>query len=171
MKRFPTLLLPLLLTVLSGCGYQLGTIAHPQLTSVAVAPVTNDTLAYNASAILRGLLCERFTVDGSLKLKGLREADCIVYARVADVKYDAVSYGTTFRGNNTYLANEWACTVKVEYSVILPGRGKPLIANRTTTGSTRFVTGPDLETSRQSALRQALLKTAKDVVSGLTEGW
>ena len=42
---------------------------HPQLNRVAVAPVTNETLSYNAAAILRNKLTEVFTTDGSLKLK------------------------------------------------------------------------------------------------------
>ena len=61
----------------AGCGYKFGSTMHPQITSVAVAPVTNETLSYNASAVLRQKLTELFTTDGSLKLKSIGNADTI----------------------------------------------------------------------------------------------
>lgn len=159
------------LLLLCGCGYTFGSLSHPQLKTVAVAPVVNDTTAYNASVILQGLLSERFTTDGSMKLTGLKSADCIVYARVTDVSYKALDYGTAFDGEDTFLANKWQCNADVEFSVILPGRGKPLIANKKVTGTTKFLNGPNMETSRNNALNQALFDAAKTIVSNITEGW
>ena len=171
MKKLIAFFLFSAIMMLTGCGYQFGSLAHPQLQSIAIAPVTNDTLAFNASGILRSMLAERVTTDGSLKLKSLTASDCILYARVAEVKYSAVDYGTTALGDDTYLANEWRCTVTVEYSVVIPGRGAPLIANRSVKGSSDFIAGPDLETTRQSGMRQALFDASKKVISGIVEGW
>ncbi|MBE6389642.1 MAG: hypothetical protein E7043_05655 [Lentisphaerae bacterium] len=154
-----------------GCGYHFGSLAHPQLESIAVAPVINDTLSFNASAVLRGLLTERVTTDGSLKLKNQKQADCILYARITDVSYKASDYGTDPFGDDTFLANEWRCTVKVEYSLIIPGRGKPLISNRVATGKSNFLNGPDMETARLNSMKQALFSAAKDIISNVTEGW
>ena len=155
----------------SGCGYKFGSLSHPQLDSVAVAPVANDTLAYNASAVLRGALCERFTTDGSLKLKSMQNADCIVYAKITDVSYQAIGYGKDPYGDDTFLANEWRCRITVEYSVVIPGRAKPLVSNRKAVGTTEFLNGPDMETSRNSALRQACFAASKTIISNITEGW
>ena len=69
-----------LLVVCGGCGYRVGSLMHPQIKTVAVAPVQNETVEYNLTAQVRNLLCERFMVDGSLKLVDEKEADCIVYA-------------------------------------------------------------------------------------------
>ncbi|MBO5667875.1 MAG: hypothetical protein J6S43_01990 [Lentisphaeria bacterium] len=166
-----SLLVSAVILLAGGCGYHFGSLAHPQLESIAVAPVINDTLAFNAAAVLRGLLAERFTTDGSLKLKSKEKADCILYARVTDVSYKASDYGTDHFGDDTFLGNEWRCTVKVEYSVIIPGRGKPLIANRTATGTSDFLNGPDMETARLNSMRQALFAATKNIVSNVTEGW
>ena len=57
-----------LLVVCGGCGYRVGSLMHPQIKTVAVAPVQNETVEYNLTAQVRNLLCERFMVDGSLKL-------------------------------------------------------------------------------------------------------
>jgi hypothetical protein len=154
-----------------GCGYKFGSLSHPQLETISVAPVVNETTSYNASAILRGMLCERITTDGSMELESTKKSDCILYARITDEQYKAVDYPTAPYGGDAFLANEWKCTVTVEYSLILPGRGKPLIKNRKATGSSEFITGPDLETSRMSSMRQAFFAAAKDIVSAVTEGW
>ena len=66
MLRLSTLLL--LTMLFSGCGYKIGNMGHPQLKSVAIAPVVNDTLAYNAAANMRGQLAECFQTDGTMKL-------------------------------------------------------------------------------------------------------
>ena len=83
------MLMPAVLLLLSiqGCGYHFGHIMHPQVKSIAIAPVKNETLAYNVPAELRNRLTEAFMRDGALKVKPLREADCILYARVIDIKY------------------------------------------------------------------------------------
>ena len=166
-----TVLLCAAVAALSGCGYRMGSLGHPQLSTVAVAPVTNDTLAYNGSAVLRGLLCELFTTDGTMKLVSMREADCIVYARIVDVHYRPIGEKKTYTGEVTFLPEEWRCYVEVEFSVVLPGRGKPLIRNRIVKGSAKYITQPDLESSRLSAQRQALYRAARSIVSNLTEGW
>ena len=172
MKKFTAILLfAMISALLAGCGYKFGSLAHPQLETIAVAPVTNDTLAYNAAAVLRGMLSERITTDGSLTLKSRSQADCILYARISDVQYKALGYGTTTLGDDTYMPDEWRCTITVEYSVIIPGRGKPLIASKTVTGKSDFVPGPDLETGRINALRQAAFDASKTIVSNIVEGW
>ena len=171
MKKLQLLAAVSAMLLCCGCGYTCGSLGHPQLKSVAVAPVINDTSSYNSSVILQGLLSERFTTDGTMKLKSMGNADCIVYSKITDVRYRALDYGTASDGEDTFLANEWQCEVDVEYSVVLPGRGKPLIANQKATGKTRFLNGPDMETSRNNALRQALFAATKSIVSNITEGW
>lgn len=153
--------------LLSGCGYSFGQIGHPQLKTVAVAPVINDTLSFNAAAQMRNLLSETFTTDGTMKLVPEHKADCIVYARITDVKISAINWSDS----DDFQANEWQCSVNVTYSVILPGRGKPLISNASTSGTADFMTGPDMEGSRINGMRQAMYEAAKNIVSGITEAW
>ena len=155
--------------VLPGCGYKFGSTMHPQINSVAVAPVTNETLSYNASAILRQKLSEAFTVDGSLKLKTIGSADCIVYARIIKVSYKESS--GHLRSDDDFLPNEWTVTADVEYSVIIPGRAKPLIGPQKVSGKAEFVSDADLENSRLNGARQALFDAARSIVSNLTEAW
>ena len=155
--------------LLHGCGYSVGPIGHPQLKTVAVAPVSNETLSYNAAAQMRNLLCECFTTDGTMKLVSATKADCIIYASIKEVIIKEVNWASD--DDDNYQPNEWNCTVTVNYSVIIPGRGKPLIKERTVTGSAEFVTGPDLESSRLNGMRQAMFDASKKIVANITEAW
>lgn len=157
-----------------GCGYRIGSIMHPQIKSIAVAPVQNETLEFNLTAQVRNLLCERFMTDGSLKLVDEAEADCIVYARIVDVKYSEVSWAESTRaedGEDILLPNEWSVTLSIEYSVVIPGRVQPLVPARVATGTANFQTGPDQLTGRMNGVRQAAYAAAKQVVASVTEGW
>ncbi len=151
----------------AGCGYSCGSLGHPQLKTIAVAPVTNETLSYNAAAQMRNLLCETFTTDGSMKLVSMAKADCIVYVTVSKMKISEIDWSD----DDNLQANEWRCSVEAKYSVILPGRGKPLISNVSVSGSSDFVSGPDLENSRLNGMRQAMYDASKKIVSNITEAW
>ena len=71
MRVAALMMLTLLLACVSGCGYRVGSLMHPQIRTVAVAPVVNETIAYNVSAEVRGLLCEAFMTDGREFLRNL----------------------------------------------------------------------------------------------------
>ena len=165
--RFFTLLL--LLSLLSGCGYRIGYLGHPQLKSVAVAPVVNDTLAYNVAAQMRGLLAECFQTDGTMKLESVKKADCIVYVRVTNISFSEVSWSST--KDNTNIPNQWRVKLEAEFSIVLPGRAEPLLKNVKASGDAEFMSGPDIEISRNYAIRQACFVAAKDIVSKVTEAW
>lgn len=156
--------------LISGCGYRIGTLAHPQLHSVAVAPVTNETLTYNAAAILRSKLTESFVTDGSFKLKTISTADCIVYARILNVTFTDIS-GRISTSDDDFLPDEWKVVVDVEFSVIIPGRAKPLIGPRKISGTAEFVGEADLENARTNGVRQALYNAARVIVNNTTEAW
>ena len=166
LKIFSAVVLTLLFC---GCGYTIGYLNHPQLKSVAVAPVVNNTTSYNAAAQMRNLLCEAFMSDGSMKLEGLQEADCIVYAKITKVSYSEVGWSSN--DDDNFQPNEWRCSVNATFSVILPGRAKPLISNASVSGSAEFVSGPDIENSRINGLRQAMYDASQKIVSRLTEAW
>jgi len=168
-KRLLLILCPVLM-LLPGCGYQFGSLMHPQVESIAIAPVTNETVAYNLGPQVRGLLCEVFQQDGSLQLKRESNADCILYARVTKVAFKKSSWSTVNDGDK-YVPVEWEVKITIEYSVVIPGELKPLIAKRETEGKATFMTGADMETGRMSGIRQAALMAAKKIVSQVTEAW
>ena len=158
----------LLLCFCGGCGYRIGTLGHPQIKSIAVAPVTNETTSYNAAAQTRSVLCEAIMADGTLKLTHQSSADCILYAKVKSISFSEVSWSK--KEDDEFVPNQWKVSIKMDYSVILPGRAEPLAAG-SVNGDAQFTTGPDMEIGRLSGIRQALLAAAKNIVIAVTEGW
>lgn len=165
-------LVPVLLLMLSisGCGYHLGSITHPQIKTVAIAEVKNETYEVLAAALLRDVLAERFQFDNSLKLTTQEKADCIVYARVTNVYNSSISWRNTNKVES-YRANEYSLTVSVEYTVLMPGAAKPLVAKSFATRSSIYLFAHDPAIGRVSALKQCLLRIADVIVAATTEAW
>ena len=154
---------------LCGCGYRIGSLMHPQINSIAVAPVVNETVVYNLAPQVRSLLCETFQQDGSLQLRRESNADCIIYARITDVKFTSSTWSSTYDDQN-YVPTEWSVSVTIEYTVVIPGELKPL-AKGEATGNASFMTGADMEAGRANGTRLAAFDAAKKVVHNVTEGW
>jgi hypothetical protein len=170
-KNFTTIILLILsMFYVGGCGYKIGYLMHPQVKTVAVAPVTNETLEPHVSAVLRGALCEQFQFDGSLKLKSLQEADCIVYGRVIEVKTIATA-DDSYDNKQTFRAAEWEVQVTFEYEVLIPGKLRPLISKRRVVGTAKYQIFVDAETTRRRGVMQACRNAAREAVIYTTEAW
>ena len=169
MKKLLLLSLAAATLLVSGCGYRIGSLMHPQIESIAIAPVVNETVAYNLAPQVRGLLCEVFQQDGSLKLRRESNADCILYARVTQIKFNSVTTSSTYDDEN-YVPTEWGVKVTIEYTVVIPGELKPLAKGKET-GSATFMTGADMEAGRTNGIRLAAFDAAKRIVHRVTEGW
>ena len=170
MKKFALLAAALTVLLSGGCGYRVGSLMHPQIESIAIAPVTNETVAYNVGPQVRSLLCETFQQDGSLQLKREGNADCILYARVISISFSQSTWSSNYDDEN-YIPTQWNVSVNIEYSVVIPGELTPLISSRTASGSTTFMTGADMETGRMNGIRQAAFQAAKEIVHQVTEAW
>lgn len=155
---------------LPGCGYHVGSISHPQIKTVAIAEVKNETYEVLAAALLRDILAERFQFDNSLKLTSVEKADCIVYARVTNVSNSSVSWRYNSKVDD-YRANEYRLSVQVEYLVRMPGRAQPLVPKSSASGSSLYLFSHDPAIGRVSALKQALLRVSNQIVSATTEAW
>ncbi len=158
------------MVLLAGGCYHIGYLGHPQIKSIAIAPVTNQTVIYNVASEMRSMLTEQFNVDGTYKLKNLKDADCILYANVLEFTTNKQT-DTTDDEDVMYRVVEWSATVKVEFSVIIPGRKEPVIKARTVTGSCLFQSTGDMETSRRNGARLACRQAAQTIMQYTTEGW
>ncbi len=160
------------LPLLGGGCYRVGSLMHPQIHTVAVAPVVNETNVYNASAIVRQLLRERFMVDGSLKVKEPGDADCEVFVRITSVSFaeKSASQYSTWQSDRIYMPKEWTAVVSADFTVVVPGRGVPLLGG-TASGSSTFQVQADLDTNRANGIRQAARELANAIVTMTTEAW
>jgi len=157
-------------SLITGCGYKMGSIMHPQVKSIAIAPVTNDTLEPFASAYMRGSLCEKFQFDNSLKLKQLGTADCILYGKIIEVNTTATMEDSV-DNKQTYRAAEWSVSVIFEFVVMIPGRNRPLISKRRVSGSAKYQVAADQAITRRRGVQQACRDAAEQAVVYTTEAW
>jgi len=102
---------------ISGCGYRVGSLMHPQIKSIAIAPVSNDTMLYNASAQMRGALAECFQTDGSLKVAGEGTADCILYAKVTNAVFHQITWENNANDDDDeFIPDQWQVTHRKDHS-------------------------------------------------------
>ncbi len=159
----------LLLLMLTGCGYHIGFIKHPQLNSIAVAPVENSTSVYNAASNMRMMASEVIMQDGTYKLLDQKRADAVLFMTIKNIAFTAVGTSAVERDRD-YRPDEWIARVTVEYKLIIPGQGEPLMAG-TVSGQSHFQAGADVESGRLSGVQQACYDTALHLVRQISEGW
>ncbi|NOY75651.1 MAG: hypothetical protein GXP32_07645 [Kiritimatiellaeota bacterium] len=155
---------------LGGCGYHMGSLMHPQIKTIAIGPVKNDTKAPFLSAYMRQALCEQFQFDNSLKVKGLKEADCILYGRVTKIETTGVQEDSS-DNLQTYRASEWQVVVTFEFVVVIPGKEKLLVNNREVVGTATFQVMADQAVTKVRGFQQACREAAQQAVVYTTEAW
>ena len=163
---FTLLFLPLLFC--TSCGYRMGSMMHPQIKSIAIAPVKNSSREVLASVVMRKLLAERFMFDGSLKLTTMDKADCIVYCQINSVSQSAVAWDEDDEEDRP---SEFNLTVNGEFTVLLPGKTVPLVKKRSVSGSCTYQFLTDPAVGKESGLTQACLQMANMIVQYTTEAW
>lgn len=168
-KLIVVLLGVVVVLTMNSCGYQLGSIMHPQVKSIAIGDVKNDTTAFNVSVELQQLLSEQFMLDGSLKVLNRREADAIIFAKIISISFTELAGRTMFFDN--YSPMEWEVRVVIEFSVIIPGQKQPLIPRTSVIGRTAMQLQGDSEIGRQRAIYMACRDAAQLMVQKTTEAW
>ena len=164
-----TVMCAAILTLCSSCGYHIGFIKHPQIDSLAVAPVINQTTSYNAASDMRMMMSEVIMQDGTYKLSDQKRADAILYLTVATIGFNEFDDASVER-NNQYKPSEWRTTVSVGYKLLIPGQGQPLRSG-TVNGIAQFQANVDLESVRLRSVRQACYEAAKKIIYQVSEGW
>jgi hypothetical protein len=143
---------------------------HPQIKTIAIGPVKNDTTAPFLSAYMRQSLCEQFQFDNSLEVKGLKEADCILYGRVTKIETRGVMEDSS-DNLQTYRASEWQVSVTFEFAVVIPGKAKLLVNNREVIGTAKFQVMADQAVTKVRGFQQACRDAAEQAVVYTTEAW
>ena len=159
-----------LVFVLNSCGYKIGSLMHPQVKTIAIAPITNETLEPFASALMRQALCEQFQFDNSLKVKSILSSDFILYGKIFKIKTTA-TMEDSFDNSQTYRAAEWGVSVTFEFVVMIPGKKEPLIKRRRVTGFAKYQVAADQAVPRRRGIQQACRNAAEQAVVYTTEAW
>lgn len=172
-RRLP--LLALVTLVLAGCAhYRTGSLMHPQVHSIAVARVRNDTDRARLGVEAQAKLRRAFMADGSLTLvEDENRADCTLQARIVAYRYQSLGSATRAAGDDREInaTRIFGAEVDLEYTVFLPDGKRLLMPVGKVTGSSQFTELPDLEMARADALDLATADAARRAVSAITEAW
>jgi hypothetical protein len=161
-----------------GCqSYQRGPIGHPQITSLAVGDFRNDTDEAGLSTHLRQKLADAIMTDGSVRLKDKADAQVVLQGRIKQYAL-AARAGTQIpskrdddKNRDAYQTSIYQASVTVEFEVVAPARKRPVIAPSETVGTVLFDRLPDMNVSRDEALRRATQDAAQQVVAAVVEAW
>ena len=155
----------------SSCGYyHMGSMMHPQIKTIAIAAIRNDTREPLLTEIARTQIAARFQSDNSLKLVSREEADCILYVRLVSVSTSMRRYRPSYE-DEEYRPAEFHVGLTAEMEVIVPGRSEPLIPKRTVSGSANYQYNVDPQVGRYYGLRQASFDLGGQIVEYTTEAW
>lgn len=168
---FAVCLSALLLSLfLCGCGYHMGSMMHPQIKTIAISDIRNDTREPLLTAVLRNQLAEAFQFDNSLSLKQKNEADCILYCRVISAETRSIRESST-DSDRTYRPSEFQITLKAEFMVKIPGKSEPLIPLRPVSASANYQYNADPNVGKYYGMRQAAYNLSRLIVEYTTEAW
>ena len=79
------------------CGYyHMGSMMHPQIKTIAISTIRNDTREPLLTELARTQIAARFQSDNSLKLVSKEEADCILYVRLVSVSNSMRRYKPSY---------------------------------------------------------------------------
>jgi hypothetical protein len=163
--------------LLSGCQYRWGSLMHPQISSMAVGQVENETREPQLAATLKNKLADKIMTDGSVKLAPIDKADAILNAKIRSISYASVA-STKQRDESArqedkdeYQTSLYRATVKVDVTVVVPGKETPLVSTRTVTGVADYNRLPDLQVARRAAYDLALRDAAVKAIAEVTEAW
>jgi hypothetical protein len=175
-KRIAMAILLAGIGALSGFGcrsLQTGSLAHPQIRSIAVGRILNQTADAGMAFQLRSSLVEELIRDASVKLVGRKQAQTIMDAQILSFKIDQVAESKTRTddSDSTYQTEIYRATVNLKVRLMVPGRSIPAVDWREVSGSVEFSRLPDLAATRIQALRQALGSAASQAVTAMVEAW
>lgn len=153
------------------CGYyHMGSMMHPQIKTIAISTIRNDTREPLLTELARTQIAARFQSDNSLKLVSKEEADCILYVRLVDVTTSVSRYNPGYE-EDEYRPAEFHLTINAEMEVLIPGRSEPLIRKRTVTGIANYQYNVDPQVGKYYGMRLASFDLGGEIVQYTTEAW
>lgn len=155
----------------ASCGYyHMGSMMHPQIKTIAISTIRNDTREPLLTELARQQIAAQFQSDNSLKLVSKDEADCILYVRLVSVTNSMRRYKPSYEDDD-YRPAEFHINVKAEMEVLVPGRSEPLIRKRAVSGDSNYEYNVDPQVGRYYGLRQACFDLGGQIVEYTTEAW
>lgn len=186
MSRRPTIPPPcciifavVVLVVSTGCaGYRAGSLMHPDVDSVTIAPVRNRSDAPGAGAILQRELAIAIARESGLTLAPPEKADARLIATISTIDYRSAARGRTADSDSsgvdegTYRTRLYRAEVTLEVSLApLDAASAARLEALEVKGTADVGTTADVAQARTEGARQALQNAARKAVLQIAEAW
>ncbi len=155
------------LLVASCAHYQLGTTLPPHLKTIYVETFKNTTGEPQLESSIANAMRQEVLRDGTLKLVDPEEADIILRGVITSYTLESIRRDR----NNPKTTNEYRAIVRADIQAYERKTGKPIVKNRTVSGSERMQVGGDLVTARRSVLPVVAERLADQAVEAVVSAW
>jgi hypothetical protein len=152
MLRNLKLVLALLVVVagFSACGYHHESLAHPQIRSVAIGAIDNDSEDPRLGILMH---------DGSFRLVAVDEADVVISGRFGELKQQGIGFhrgdkATDKDSADTYRNDSYRTNLSFDYK--LQTRKDLVIKKTSRSEAADFVESLDFQSDRREALESRL---------------
>lgn len=162
----------LALLLMSCSGYQVGSIAHPQIKKVAIGKIKNETDEPRLAIFMIDTLKERIRQDGSFELVNQSDSDVDAILTGTLSHFDYQARGLRRKDENSdqrYRADFYEMTLFFDYEFTTPSGLK--IQQESKDAYAHFGEAIDAAVERRDGLRRASYNLSMKVISHLAEGW
>ncbi len=159
--------------LLSACSnYKVGRLMHPQIRTIGIGHIKNDTDQPRLSLFMIEKLKERIMQDASLRVVPVEEADIILTGTIVGYKTDTRGYEHQDRrekDNDAFFATIFRASITFKYEV--KTRKQWDLLSDTVTEGADFTEIVDQFEEQTNAFRRAAYEVSKKVVVQITEAW
>lgn len=174
-----TLILFLIFSLVSGCGYSTRSLIDPNIKTIYVQPFENkinfgaEDSTYNRlktyfprlETDITKAVVDRYIFDGNLKVVKEEDADVILKGELIEYRRDVLRYETDED------VEEYRLNIVVNISLWNVKKNKPIWQEQGFTGETTYFTTGAKARSEQTALKGGIIDLAQRIVSRTIENW
>lgn len=162
--RFHRLIICLLISVISGCGYRVGSLLPKDIKTIAVPMFTNKTPEPELEVMVTNGVIREFISDGTLRVVEEENADTLLECEIIDYRREPLRY------TQQEVTREYRLLIAVRLVFKDLRRNEVMWENPRVEGEATFFVGTSLPESERLALPAAIKDLSHDVVEKVVEG-
>ncbi len=172
MKITKFLLILNILLITACSNYTVGRLMHPQIKTIGIGQIKNDTDQPRLSVFMIEKLKERIMQDASLRVVPVEEADIILTGTIVGYKTDSRGYAHQDEredDGDAFFSTIFRASITFNYEV--KTRKQWDLLSGTVTEGADFTELVDQFEEQRNAFRRAAYEVSKKVVVQITEAW
>ncbi len=167
LKIFKSFFFIIFLILLSSCGYRIAYHLPPDIHSIAVPILKNETYQPGIEVPITNQIITEFLQDGSLKIEKKGDSDLLLSGKITDYKRNVIA----FDPEDTDEPIEYRLYLRLGFTLKDMRTNKVLWEIADLTGKTTYFVTGNYSKTESEALREATEDLAQKVVERVVESW